>query len=41
MLVGRVRRAHHLGQRLKARILQLTHRATDDDVPDRREGEGL
>ena len=30
--VGRVRRAHHLGQGLKARIVQLTHRATDDDV---------
>ena len=39
--VGRVRGAHYRGQCLKARVVQLTHRAADDDVPDRREGEGL
>ena len=39
--VGRVGRAHHVGQCLKASIAHLTHRATDNDVPDGSEGEGL
>src|SRR6516162_9298967 len=33
--VSRVRGAHHFGQSLEARIARLTHRVTDDDVPDR------
>jgi hypothetical protein len=39
--VSRVRGAHHFGQSLEPRIARLTHRVTDDNVPDRSEGEGL
>ena len=39
--VRHVRRAHHFNQSLKPGFAQLGYRATNDDVPDPGEGEGL